>query len=390
VKNFDSARSRFAALVAAAFISGCAGGTPVQSNPAPATRPTAVAATPVVAPADQLPASLSSAEFWKLQAELSEPGGYFQIEDNYTSNEMEVGWIYGMLRAQKKSGGVYLGVGPEQNFTYIAAVRPRMAFIVDIRRQAAMQHLMFKAVFELAKDRGDFVSLLFAKPRPAGITEATPIQDLWRAYSTVASDSAAWRRNFARVVDHLTKTHGFTFTEDESAKLKAVFDAFYYYGPSITTRGGQAGGRGNQGDFATLTGWSVDDANSPRSFLATEDDYRFVKTLHEKNLIVPITGDFGGPKAIRAIGAYLQPRNATVTAFYVSNVEQYLFRPDATKAYAFYENVRALPIDTGTVFIRPYALRRNVGNPLCPMRRFLTAASEGRVTSDPVATQCAF
>jgi len=36
---------------------------------------------------------------------------------------------------------------------------------LDIRRQAAIQHLMFKAMFELSKDRADFISLLFARPR---------------------------------------------------------------------------------------------------------------------------------------------------------------------------------------------------------------------------------
>src|SRR4051812_31862074 len=115
-----------------------------------------------------LPDRLNDADYWKLETDISEPGGYFRIEDNYTSNEMEVGQLYSMLRDSKITGDVYLGVGPEQNFTYMAAVRPRMAFIIDIRRQAIMQHLMFKAMFEMARDRADFISILFGKPRPAG------------------------------------------------------------------------------------------------------------------------------------------------------------------------------------------------------------------------------
>ena len=81
---------------------------------------------------------------------------------------MEVGRVFTMLRERGVAGGVYLGVGPEQNLTYIAAIRPEMAFIIDIRRQAVMQHLMFKAVFELATDRADFISLLFSKPTAGG------------------------------------------------------------------------------------------------------------------------------------------------------------------------------------------------------------------------------
>src|SRR5205814_8053106 len=140
---------------------------------------------------------------------LSEPGGYFRLEDNFTSNEMEIGQLYTMLRTAKISGGVYLGVGPEQNFTYIAAVRPQMAFIIDIRRQAAMQHLMFKAMFELARDRADFISILFAKPRPKSLDSTTSIQKIWDAYWSVATDSALGRQNYQRLVDRLTKTHGF-------------------------------------------------------------------------------------------------------------------------------------------------------------------------------------
>ena len=135
---------------------------------------------------------------------------------------MEIGQLYALLRDSRVAGDVYMGVGPEQNFTYIAAIRPKMAFIIDIRRQAIMQHLMFKAMFEMANDRADFISVLFAKPRPAGIDTSTSIQKIWDAYRLVPSDSTLRVRNYARVVDRLTKTHGFTFTTDESEKLKAV------------------------------------------------------------------------------------------------------------------------------------------------------------------------
>jgi hypothetical protein len=37
--------------------------------------------------AAELPARLSDTEFWKLVSDVSEPGGYFRITDNYTSNE---------------------------------------------------------------------------------------------------------------------------------------------------------------------------------------------------------------------------------------------------------------------------------------------------------------
>src|SRR5687767_6565157 len=209
--------------------------------------------------ATALPEQISDADFWKLVSDISEPGGYFRIVDNFTSNENEIGGIFHRLRASGVQGGVYLGVGPEQNLTYIAAIRPAMAFIVDIRRQAVMQHLMFKAVFEMAADRADFISLLFSKPRPPGLDTSTTIQDIWQAFWHVKSDSAMWRSTYGRMVELLTRTHGFRFTEDETGQLKWVFDNFFAYGPVITTRAGSGGGGGmNQSTFADLTGYSND------------------------------------------------------------------------------------------------------------------------------------
>lgn len=342
-----------------------------------------------------LPERLSDSAFWALSSRISEPGGYFRIEDNYTSNEMEIGQLYSMLRSRGVAGDVFLGVGPEQNFTYIAAIRPRMAFLIDIRRQAVMQHLMFKAMFELSPHRADFVSMLFGKPRPAGIDTATSIQNLWNAYRLVRSDSTLSAANYARILDRLTRQQKFVFTDNELLQLRGVYNAFYYYGPSITTRGPPSG-RG--GDFMTLTAFSEDSTGLPQSFLATEDDYHYVKTLHERNLIVPVSGDFAGPRALRAIGSYLREHGGVVRAFYVSNVEQYLFSDGVHKE--FYANAATLPVDARSVFIRPYSLRRWGRGPysawpdtgetrsLCPIASFLRSAAEGRVNSNADALNC--
>jgi hypothetical protein len=357
----------------------------------------AAAATAGTPAARALPDRLSDAEFWQLFTAVSEPGGYFRLEDNFTSNEPEIGMLFTALRDRSLSGGVYLGVGPEQNYTYMASIRPQMAFLFDIRRQANVQHLMFKAIFEESKDRADFVSMLFSKPRPAGLADSTGIQAMWDAFWYVPSDSALWRRNYQAIVDRLTKTHGFALTQQDMGMLRHVYDSFYGFGPVISTNGAQQGARQVGGasawTFADLTGYSYDASGQPRSFLSTEDNYRFVKGLHERNLIVPVTGDFGGPKAIRAVGAWLTERNATVTAFYLSNVEQYLFQDG--KQSAFYGNVGALPLSPTSVLIRPYSLRGGRGGPaggpeqaICPVQAFLSAVAAGRIYGYNDAVMC--
>src|SRR5437667_3481890 len=94
-----------------------------------------------------LPASLSDHSFWQLSVDASEPNGYFRSE-NLTSNELQFQYVIPDLERRIWPGNVYLGVGPEQNFTYIAAVKPAMAVIFDIRRGNLLLHLMYKALFE--------------------------------------------------------------------------------------------------------------------------------------------------------------------------------------------------------------------------------------------------
>ena len=87
-----------------------------------------------------------------------------------------------------------------------------------------------------------------------------------------------------------------------------------------------------------------------------------MKAMEQKNLIVPIVGDFAGPKALRAVGAFLRDRGATVTAFYVSNVEMYLRNNGVWPVFC--ANVAALPLDTTSIFIRPDGVRTSTFAPM--------------------------
>src|SRR5262245_31283081 len=102
--------------------------------------------------ADTLPLQLSDAAYWKMITDFSEPDGYFAYTV-ITSNETAYQEVLPQLAKSIPAGGTYLGVGPEQNFTYIAAFRPKVAFIIDIRRDMMIEHLMYKAIFEMSADR---------------------------------------------------------------------------------------------------------------------------------------------------------------------------------------------------------------------------------------------
>src|SRR5207244_9734438 len=133
---------------------------------------------------DTLPPQLSDEAFWHFITDYSEAGGFFRF-DNFISNDALFQHVLGRLKETTKLGGVYLGVGPDQNFTYIVALRPRIAFIVDIRRQNLLEHLMYKALIELSEDRADFLSKLFSRKRPENVdAESTP-KDLFEAFRDI-------------------------------------------------------------------------------------------------------------------------------------------------------------------------------------------------------------
>src|SRR3954463_1860929 len=158
--------------------------------------------------ARSVPEQLSDKDYWQLVEEFSEPNGDFR-SDNLLSNKNAYERLTPTLQSRLPAGGVYLGVGPEQNFTYIAALKPRLAFIVDIRRGNMNLQLLYKAFMELSRDRADFLSRLFARPRPANLTDKTPVDELLDAYELAAPNEELYHRYLQEATDHLTKTHKF-------------------------------------------------------------------------------------------------------------------------------------------------------------------------------------
>jgi hypothetical protein len=285
-----------------------------------------------------LPSQLSDAEFWRLATDASEPDGYFR-SDNLTSNELWFQRVIPDLVRRTSPGRVYLGVGPEQNFTYMAALRPSLAIIFDVRRGNALVHLMYKALFELSKDRAEFVSMLFSKPRPASLGSTSTAVNLFSAFASSPASDALYQRNLRAIRQHLTRTHRLPLTERDLAGIEDIYDTFRYSGFAVR----------RWPTYAALM-METDGVGEARSFLATEDSFAFLKNLESRNLVVPVVGDFGGPKALRTVGAYLKAHGATVSAFYLSNVEQYLYQDG--KQQAFCRNVASLPLDPSSTFIR--------------------------------------
>jgi hypothetical protein len=248
-----------------------------------------------------------------------------------------------------RPGRVYLGVGPEQNFTYIAATKPAMVFIVDVRRGNLHLHMMYKALFELSADRTAFVSRLFAKQQPAGLSTKSTALEIFNAYSEVPTSETLYKENLAAIQKHLVDTRRIPLSDDDLKGIEYVAYSFYWFGPSLhySSSGGR-GGRSMPTYHDLMV--STDASGQNRAFLASEENFRVLKNLHSKNLFVPVVGNFGGPKALRAVGKFLGEKGGTVSAFYLSNVEQYLDQQGLWPAFC--GNVASLPLDEHSTFIR--------------------------------------
>jgi hypothetical protein len=320
----------------------------------------------------QVPDRLTDDQFWKLSRDSSEEDGVFR-SDNLLSNETTYQWILPQLVAVAKPGRVYIGVGPEQNFTYMAALRPTMAFIVDIRHGNLDVHLLYKAIFELSEDRADFVARLFSRPRPEGLTAQSTVAEIFAAVDQAESTPAIYEANLRAIEDRLTRVHRFPLSPGDHEGLVWALSNYARFGPAISYNsslsnavppaivGAMSLGPRFGNRFVTYESLMLadDGRGSQRSFLATDADFQFLKDLEERNKVIPVVGDFGGTKAIRAVAAYLKRINQTVSAFYLSNVEQFLAQGGTY--VNFCRSVSMLPTDEASTFIRsgrggPYTL----------------------------------
>ena len=307
--------------------------------------------TPVTSPPLQqisLPEKLTPAEFKRLITDFSEPGGDF-LSDNLISNETAYLPVLNKLQELKASGGAYIGVGPEQNFSYIAKIRPRIAFIVDIRHMAVTQHLMYKAIFHLSSDRAQFLSRLLSRPLASEkpLTANATMPELLKYFGAAKVDEKTFAANFAAIRQTIEKDFEIKLSEFEVKELTYLLSSFKADGLAIAFRLG-----GGWSSFPSLNEVlsQTDPSGKSNHFLASVDDYNYLRQMHMKNLIIPINGDFAGKKALASIGDYLRKNNVTVTAFYLSNVEQYLFGDGVFADFA--ANIKKLPINEQSLFIR--------------------------------------
>ena len=296
--------------------------------------------------AAQLPRALSDSAFGALVTRFSEPAGYFDT-DNLISNEDSYLHPLTTMRRIGVTGGVYVGVGPDQNFSYIAAVRPRAAVIVDIRRDNLLEHLLFKSLFALSRNRVEYLSLLFGKPAPRDTTGwgAKSIDSLL-AYVNRARPNGTRPQS---VILAEARRSGISLSDADVATIQRFHAAFVAEGPALRFNSFGRAPQAGYPDFAQLAS-ERDLEGRQRSFLATEEAFQFVKSLEDRNLVIPVVGNFAGTHAFNAVAQWMTANGERLSALYASNVEQYLYRDAGFETFA--RNLIRLPRDSRSVVIR--------------------------------------
>jgi hypothetical protein len=290
-------------------------------------------------------------EFGQLVERLTEKAGYFG-SDNLISNELSYQHVLGRMQRLNVTGGVYLGVGPDQNFTYMAQIKPRLAIMTDIRRDAMLQHLLYKSLFMMARNRVEYLSLLFARPLPKDFRKWNdrPIRDLVDFFDRAPLDQKLADK-LKEDVHRKLATFGVNLSQRDLETIDEIHHAFYTDCMEVRyTIRDRPTGRFFPAYRDILLEKDLDGRH--RNYLATEADFQVIKTMHDRNLIIPITADLSGQKGVRAVGEFLKEIGEKVSAYYVSNVEFYLWRYDTMPR--FVENLKALPIDDKSVIIRSY------------------------------------
>jgi hypothetical protein len=282
-------------------------------------------------------------------ARLSEPGGTFDT-DNLISNERSYLDVVPALVSRGVTGGAYVGVGPDQNFSYIARIRPSVAFIIDVRRDNLLLHLLFRALFADAHSRVEYLSMLTGRAPPPddGRWGGATLKSIVSYVDGKAASPDAVRATGRRLDDAIA-AFGVPLSRADFDTIDRFHRAFIEAGLGLQFH---SFNRAPQPYYPTLRDLLLATDRSGRewNYLDTEDDFQFLRTLEGRGDVIPVVGDVAGPHAMRAIAAAIGDRGERLSAFYISNVENYLFRDGLFARYG--DNLSRLPRSARTLVIR--------------------------------------
>ena len=334
--------------------------------------------------------ALTDQVFGQWLEQCSERGQDF-ISDNWVSNEMAYADHLDYLRRTVPAGSVFIGVGPEQNFSYLAAVPFRYAFIVDVRRDNLLQHLYYKVLFEECPTPQQWLAALCSR-RYDPSWERSSYADWLEAVGRAPIDpgqAPLFLERFRRRAGQLN----FGLRDSDQKFLARLQSEFAAKGLEVRFEY-----RLPKPDEPTFPAFrevllARDPAGHYGCFLASQTGYGRVRGMQQENRIIPVVGDFGGRRTFGEIACLLRRQNLKVGLFYASNVEFYLMprRFPGAKMENFVWNLECLPTTSASLLLRTHKIKLPGadaypwGNPLFVPRlqylqRFVQRYERGELT----------
>lgn len=304
-------------------------------------------------------ASLEQSEFRsalppvaELSLQFGEEAGYFDT-DNLISNEDSYQHVVPELARLASHSGAYLGVGPGQNFTYIAHLKPDLAFIVDIRRDNLLVMLYLKLLFEHAGNRWEYLSALIGRPLPKEFQpdDSATVQDLVNLFHLLPPQPDASDHHFDRIAGELEKSFPTLIRDGDIGRMRRLLMPFIEEGLRLRFRSHGRPPRYHYPSFEELL-LQRDREGRLQHFLNREEDFQTLRKMHLTDRIIPVVCNLGGDRALKRIAAFLRERGIPLSVFYTSNVEYYLLRQGLFGKYI--ENLMEFPIDDDSLLVRSY------------------------------------
>jgi len=292
---------------------------------------------------------------------------------NYlVSNELGHQNVILGLQQYTNCNGIYIGIGTEQNFSYIAVTRPSFAFIVDNRKENQNLHYLFKACFELASSRQEYLSILFSKPlkNDAGLKS---LRDLVHYFLKIEGDIYYFNRNWDLLCKKIQK-YRTNLSDNDLDQIYSMYRDFFEYNLFLRTRNDLTSWQGwlypTYRDFLLAT-----DQNG-RNWNFLNDDWQFqrLKTMQTNNLIIPIVGDLTGEQSLSTIAEFAKKRRKSITTIYISNAEQFIFEEKLFDQYM--NNIKNLPKNSSSLLIRTVANKKGQLHPEFKKGQILTTVMQ--------------
>ncbi len=279
----------------------------------PQNHPT-IAKTP---PSADPPLDSKTASEFSLEEVIPDPKPTNLARNNHylVSNENHHHQFYQSLLDQK--GGIYLGVGGEQNYLLAGWAQADIIILMDFDQMVVDLHKLYRMMFLKAGSPKEFLAFFSDTPRMRKQIESWILE--WYGVRNDQVDGHA-KNLCTEICKAVTKVYRVSLGHRLIPRRLAWIQK-QYRRLAIPT------------------------------FLTDQAQYLHIKELFQKNQVFMVRGDLS-KDMLAKVAEKLKNSSKTIRLLYLSNAERYfLYDP------SFRKNMKMIPFDTNALILRTWALR---------------------------------